>query len=99
VVNNLSAVQRYLTPNQKAKVKAGEYSSWAQVGKKLQKYITQGCAQWMFDSGAHVANLGSIMPTKAWRFKKLDARNISSSDSSADILSICKEIPMNLTRA
>ena len=94
VVNNLSAIQRYLTPNQKAKVKAGEYASWAQVGKKLQKYITPECAQWMFDSGAHVANLGGIMPTKAWRFKKLDARNISSSDASADILSICKEIPL-----
>ena len=57
-----------VTDNQKRKLQ--EIGTQAQVGKKLQKLLSQETCQWMIENGAHVAHRGPIIPTKCWRFSK-----------------------------
>lgn len=63
-----------LTDNQLRKVKEGEYAYWAQAGKKLVKLMSPAQQEELVRLGAHVAQVGSVMPFAAWR---LDRRRMA----------------------
>ena len=63
-----------LTDNQLRKVKEGEYNYWAQAGKKLVKLMSPAQQEELVRLGAHVAQVGSVMPFAAWR---LDRRRMA----------------------
>lgn len=56
-----------LTPNQWRKVLDGEYSYWAQVGKKLTKIMPDWMKLALIDQGAHIAHKGRLRISKAYR--------------------------------
>ena len=57
-----------LTDRQKQNL--SDIGTQAQVGKKLQKLLSQETCQWMIENGAHVAHRGAIFPTHCQRFSK-----------------------------
>lgn len=67
-LGNKAAV--YLTDNQLRKVKEGDYSYWAQAGKKLVKLMSPAQQEELVRLGAHVAQVGSVMPFAAWRIDR-----------------------------
>ena len=87
----LSLAKQKLTDGQIKRVRHGEYAEWARSGKKLQKYLPDSIAQALLSWGAHVSHSGSVIPTRAWKFKKIDAEGISSPN---DVMQICDEIPI-----
>ena len=84
----LWAAEHFLTDRQKKNITSYEVAHQAAIGKKLQPKLTQATIKWFLDNGAHVAHLGAIHPSKAWRFKKVDAEKIKR----AEIMTICEEI-------
>jgi GNAT superfamily N-acetyltransferase len=79
----------YLTDRQKQNLM--EIGTQAQVGKKLQKHLSQATCQWMIENGSHVAHRGAIRPTHCWRFSKEAAVH------TKDLNSILEQIPLQKT--
>jgi hypothetical protein len=68
VLDNLSYITKYLTERQK--IHLDEVGTQAQVGKKLQKYLTPETVQWMLNHGAHIAYKGPVFPSRVWKVDK-----------------------------
>jgi ribosomal protein S18 acetylase RimI-like enzyme len=77
---------RFVTDRQKQRLE--EIGTRAQVGKKLQKYLSQATCQWMIENGAHVAHQGAIHPTNCWRFSK------EAAVRTKDLNSILEQVPL-----
>lgn len=88
---------KHLTPKQLREVKFGNYVEWAVAGKKLDRVMPDWLKYELLDLEAHVANAGSIKPTKAWRFKKLDAEKINRDGSN--FFDYAEEVPLNYSSA
>jgi hypothetical protein len=67
---HMAYYKHLMTPNQHRKVKFGEYSSWAQVGKKLNKHMSNHHKIASINQGAHIAHNGNLPITHAWRIHK-----------------------------
>jgi len=87
----LALAKNKLTDGQIKRVRHGEYAEWARSGKKLQKVLPDSITQAMLAWGAHVSHSGTVMPTRAWKFKKEDAMSIKS---GAEIMQICTEVSL-----
>lgn len=69
------------TQNQKRKVLDGDYASWAAVGKKLVKLMTDNQKLQLIDLGAHIAHEGNIFPDKAYKIN-LEKTKLLKKDAS-----------------
>lgn len=64
----------------RTKQRIEEVAYQAELGKKLQKVLSQETCNWMLEHGAHVAHRGTIIPTHCQRFSKekaLYTKNLS----------------------
>lgn len=81
----------YLTPNQYRKVIGGEYMYWAQAGKKLVKYMSDGNKKELIDRyGAHVAAVGEIPFRRAWKFDKI--KNVELKKDASNFFQLAERV-------
>lgn len=75
--------RKHCTDNQIKKVKEGEYTAWAQVGKKLNKVLPDELKLDLIDSGmVHVTHTGKLKVSRCWRFSKRDMSKIKKDGSN-----------------
>lgn len=70
------------TEGQMKKLKGGEYSAYAQVGKKLNKIMTDKMKLDLIDCGTHIAHKGKLKVSKCWRFSRHDTKKIKRDGSN-----------------
>lgn len=59
-----------VTPKQRRDMLNGEYSAWAQGGKRAVKNMPDTIKNFLIKNGAHVAASGTLKPIEAWKIAK-----------------------------
>ena len=63
-------------------VMGGEYDAWATAGKFLLDEMSDNEKQKLIDAGAHIANTGKLIPSKAYRIDRRLTRQLKGDGSN-----------------
>ena len=84
-IPELNRIAKYhLTPNQYRNVMDGEYSYWAQAGKKMIKNIQRNSYLWneILTNTHNIAHQGMVEVINAWKFDKTLCEQLTSNGNN-----------------
>lgn len=81
-----------LTDNQWYKIVDGDYSTWAQGGKKILKFMTPSQRKEILDFTDHVSHEGELKIAGAWRIDKTRSKEFKRDGSN--IFKIAEKVPV-----